>query len=134
MNIIICLDTKNGMAFNRRRQSRDRCVIADMEKSIPNAEILASSYSKPLFEGGNIKVKYSDNYLDLATDEDYCFVEREQLCPYKDKISTVTVYRWDKAYPADVTLDLPLDSMKAVSTAELEGYSHKKIIKEIYTK
>lgn len=105
-----------------------------MEKSIPNAEILASSYSKPLFEGGNLKVKYSDNYLDLATDEDYCFVEREQLCPYKDKISTVTVYRWDKAYPADVTLDLPLDSMKAVSTAELEGYSHKKIIKEIYTK
>ena len=79
MNIIICLDTKNGMAFNRRRQSRDRCVIADMEKSIPNAEILASSYSKPLFEGGNLKVKYSDNYLDTATDEDYCFVESYRL-------------------------------------------------------
>ena len=30
MQIIVCLDTKNGMMFNHRRQSRDREVLNDI--------------------------------------------------------------------------------------------------------
>ena len=30
MTVFICLDDKNGMLFNHRRQSRDKAVIEDM--------------------------------------------------------------------------------------------------------
>ena len=30
MHIIVCLDDQNGMAFNHRRQSRDRVVTEDI--------------------------------------------------------------------------------------------------------
>ena len=32
MNIIICLDDNNGMMFNKRRQSQDRILRADLER------------------------------------------------------------------------------------------------------
>lgn len=32
MRLIVCLDDKNGMAFNHRRQSRDRIVTEKIEE------------------------------------------------------------------------------------------------------
>lgn len=32
MNLILCLDNRNGMSFNGRKQSRDRVVDADVEQ------------------------------------------------------------------------------------------------------
>ena len=33
MRLIVCLDDKNGMAFNHRRQSRDRIVTEKIEET-----------------------------------------------------------------------------------------------------
>ncbi len=77
---IVCLDQKNGMYFNERRQSRDRYVIRDI--------------------------------LDQS--------EMEKLI----------VYRWDKVYPADHRLNL--SGWKLIGTLEFMGYSHDKIVKEVY--
>ena len=33
MDVIVCLDEKNGMLFHGRRQSRDRRVLEDMYSS-----------------------------------------------------------------------------------------------------
>ena len=46
------------------------------------------------------------------------------------KAKKVVVYRWDKVYPADYKL--PLRQYKLVSTLEFQGYSHDKIVKEVY--
>ena len=34
MNIIICLDDKNGMMFNKRRQSQDKILRADIKELV----------------------------------------------------------------------------------------------------
>ena len=34
MNLIVCLDDKNGMAFNGRRQSRDRLLTEDLLQTV----------------------------------------------------------------------------------------------------
>ena len=46
---IVCLDQKNGMYFNERRQSRDRYVIRDIVEMTKDAVLHINSYSKELF-------------------------------------------------------------------------------------
>lgn len=41
MRLIVCLDDKNGMAFNHRRQSRDCIVIAKIEELTKGSEYAA---------------------------------------------------------------------------------------------
>ena len=46
MNIIVCLDDNLGMLFNKRRQSKDRRVLEDIEKF--TNEVLISPFSENL--------------------------------------------------------------------------------------
>ena len=55
MKIIVCLDDNGGMAFNRRRQSRDRVLIEDIAKTVGNARLYIDKYSAPLFESSALK-------------------------------------------------------------------------------
>ena len=50
MDIIICLDDRNGMLFHHRRQSRDREVIRDMLQECAGRKLLVSPFSAGLFE------------------------------------------------------------------------------------
>ena len=34
MNIIVCLDDKNGMMFNKRRQSQDKLLRSDIKELV----------------------------------------------------------------------------------------------------
>ena len=76
----------------------------------------------------------TDAPLEQASEEDTVFVEGEPLLPYLDKIDTLVLYRWNRRYPHDLVLDLPLDRFTLVSSCDMEGYSHEKITKEIYKK
>ena len=40
------------------------------------------------------------------------------------------LYRWDKVYPSDYCLNL--EGYHLTSTLEFKGYSHEKIVKEVY--
>ena len=42
MIVVICVDDKNGIGFNRRRQSRDRLLIADLVEYSQGRKILIS--------------------------------------------------------------------------------------------
>ena len=107
MNVIICLDQNNGMLFNNRRQSRDRIV------------------RKNILEYINV-----DNNLENATEHDFCFVERQEV--RIEEINKLIVYRWDKIYPADKYFNMDDIKCNLVETLEFQGYSHEKIIREIY--
>lgn len=127
---IVCLDQKNGMYFNERRQSRDRYVIRDILDMTKNSVLHINSYSEELFENQTEKYIISDDYFSDAKENDYCFVENHILDQsITDKL---IVYRWDKVYPADHRLNM--NRWKLVSTMEFMGYSHNKIIKEVYVK
>lgn len=125
---IVCLDQKNGMYFNERRQSRDRYVIRDILDMTKESVLYINSYSEELF--GNQRNKYivSDDYFSDAKENDYCFVENHVLD--QSSVNKLIVYRWDKVYPSDYKLDM--SGWKLISTMVFMGYSHDEIVKEVY--
>ena len=131
MKVIVCLDKNNGMLFNRRRQSRDARVFEDI--STYAERLSASPFSEKLLSSYGVPHSVDENFPENAKDG-YAFVENIPLLPYEESITEVIVYRWDKIYPADVTLDLPLAEFKLLSTEELSGNSHQTIQKETYVK
>ena len=71
-----------------------------------------------------------DNNLENATEHDFCFVERQEV--RIEEINKLIVYRWDKIYPADKYFNMDDIKCNLVETLEFQGYSHEKIIREIY--
>ena len=111
MNVIICLDQNNGMLFNNRRQSRDRIVRKNILEYINGAKLYMDEFSN-------------------AEDSDFCFVEKQHI--NTEQINKLIVYRWDKIYPADVSFGMNKIKLNLTETLEFQGYSHEKIVREIY--
>lgn len=136
MKIIVCLDDGGGMTFNKRRQSRDRILLADIKAMTEGHALFASPFSEKLLSEHDIDAKIKKNPLDRARKDDYCFIEDLPVRPYLSEISEIIIYKWNRRYPTDMTFDiLPLsDGFTLSSVAEFAGSSHEKITKEIYTK
>lgn len=133
MQVILCLDDRNGMMFNHRRQSRDRAVIQDILENLRNKQLWIRPISQVLFQDAKTCARVEEHFLERAGCEDVCFVEDMLLAPYGDKIQSMVVYRWNRHYPADVSLDIDLhQGWRLVSQTEFPGYSHEKITKEVY--
>ena len=135
MIIIACVDERNGMMFNRRRQSRDSAVCGDILRECGGKKLYMSTYSGKLFgdvEEKNIRI--SEDFLKEAEEEDFCFIEDIQISGFENKIRTVILYQWNRRYPADryFLLDLSDGSWELQRTEELKGSSHEKITKEVY--
>lgn len=137
MKVIICVDDNNGMMFNNRRQSRDRILIDNVVQNVVGGNLLMAPYSEPLFKDSDIDSFFlSEDILEEAAPEDFCFIENKALLPYSDRIDELIIYRWNRVYPADMYLDIQPEalSLKLVSTTEFAGSSHEKITKELYKK
>ena len=133
MTVIICLDNRNGMLFNRRRQSRDRTVVQDILKECGNRSLWVNEFSAALFTGQDRSVKISERPFEKVQKDDFCFIENLQLKPYEKIIEKIIVYRWNRNYPVDVYLDIDLrNDWQLLSQTEFAGYSHEKITKEVY--
>lgn len=135
MKVIVCLDDREGMMFNRRRQSRDRTVTEDMIRTADGV-LAMSPYSESLFQNTEVERRVSDRFLDLTKEGDWCFVEDRELFPYRDRIKTVVVYHWNRHYPSDRRFDLDLEreGFCLKERIEFAGYSHEKITKERFEK
>ena len=103
MEVILCLDDRNGMLFNGRRQSRDRQVIGDILKTAGDRPLWIRPFSLPLFAGAEERVTVDPEPLARGG---LCFVEDLPRKPWEGKIEKLTVYRWNKLYPGDFYLDL----------------------------
>lgn len=130
MNVIICLDQNNGMLFNNRRQSRDRIVRKNILEYINGAKLYMDEYSfKQFSEDKAYNIVVCDNFSN-AEDSDFCFVEKQHI--NTEQINKLIVYRWDKIYPADVSFGMNKIKLNLTETLEFQGYSHEKIVREIY--
>ena len=135
MNIIICLDDNNGMMFNKRRQSQDRILRADLKEFIKDKDLYMNNYYYKLYkdiDNGNIKV--SENFLEQCTENDFCLVEDKLLNNYINKINNIIIYKWNRIYPSDLYFDINLtsNSWELLETKGFEGSSHEKITRIIY--
>ena len=131
MQVIVCVDDDLGMMFNHRRVSRDRKLTDRILEIIKGKRLFVNHYSEELFaEKQGIFVE--DDFLEKAGEQDVCFVENESLLPYEDQIDKIILYRWNRKYPADVHLDIPLKEWRLMESYDFEGYSHEKITEEVY--
>ena len=131
--VALCIDTNGGMLFNRRRQSRDRVLLADLCRTA-NSPIYISSFSSALFpENGNIKT-IDDPFA--APPGSFIFVEDRSLIHHTENINCLILYKWNRSYPRDMVLDIdPIEQgFKLTESYDFVGSSHDKITKEIYIK
>lgn len=131
---ILCLDDKNGMMFNSRRQSRDKAVIQDILELTKGKKLYMSKYSEILFQAFNSNIIADDNFLNKSDRDTYCFVEDNSLKVFADKIEKIIVYRWNRIYPSDLKLEIPIESWNMTDSFDFLGNSHDKITREVYVK
>ena len=135
MKIFICLDDNNGMMFNGRRQSRDEAVVKDILDFAGEEKVWVSSYSSKLFHTNQERILLEDNISKDTLIHGYCFMEDVPLKLYEDSIENLIVYCWNRVYPADVYLDIILNTdWEMIDTKEFGGKSHEKITRKIYTR
>ena len=136
MKLIVCLDDQNGMLFGGKRQSRDRAVCEKILSITQGAMLWMNHYSYPLFADMNMWVAVDDAFLSLAAEEDWCFVENTDVCPYLDSVSQIIIFKWNRRYPADMVFSAELTggTWKLNQSEVFSGYSHDRITMEVYTR
>ena len=145
MEVILCLDDRQGMMFNQRRQSRDKCVMEDILQQAQDEkrELWIHPYSVGLFpvaildegqtEPRSVPIHVSENFLYETPPGQRCLVENQALFPVENRIEKLIVYHWNRLYPSDFRLDIAFPgAWKLESCQEFSGKSHEKITKEVY--
>ena len=132
MIAIVCLDDKNGMLFNKRRQSQDRLLRKDILTHL-SGNLWLNAYSASQFENTD-RLVITESPLEDAPLDGTCFIENLPLKPQEDRLHGLILYRWNRSYPASVRFDLDLAKWELVSASEFPGHSHEKITKEYYRK
>lgn len=128
MDLIVCVDDKMGMAFNKRRQSRDRVLCEDILRVTAGETVGMAERSAMLFDGmgGNIAPGASPE------ESPYYFLEFISPSMLTTKPNRIILYRWNRHYPADVRFDIDLQEYVLAETEEFPGSSHELITREVY--
>lgn len=135
MHIIVCVDDRLGMLFNKRRQSKDASLRKRILSGLDGRRFLMNHYSFRQFasDEGADAVTVTEDFLDVALEDDVCFVENSDLSAYAKKIKSVTLYKWNRTYPCGERFPAELLCGKTlVSSSDFAGVSHEKITEEIY--
>ena len=134
MILMACVDGRGGMAFHHRRQSQDRLVRWNLLKEAGRSPLwVAPSTAKLFTEVQQSRLRIDEAFLERAGPGEFCFVEYLSVAPCAGRVDQVILYRSNRAYPADLYWDLPLEGWTLARREEFPGYSHKIITKEVYT-
>ena len=137
MNIIAVIDDGGGLMFNRRRQSQDRILRERILRLSDGARLWMNAYTRKQFDDIDPeRVSVDEDFLQKAADGDYCFVENSPVLPVLDRVERLILFRWNRAYPSDLKLDLDPSAPGWIllETDEFPGYSHEKITEEVYVR
>ena len=129
MTIYVCLDDRNGMLFNKRRQSRDIKVLEDIRESVPDV-LTIDPFSEKLIQEAEIPYVLAPEEL---PEDAHFFAEARDLSDLLPRASKLVIYRWNRHYPADVRFEGDLSAFRLESREEFPGKSHEIITKEVYT-
>ena len=128
MKLIVCLDDKNGMLFNKRRQSRDKILIENVLELCKGEKLYTNEYSSKLFPENSVEV--FDSIENVGNE--YCFAENFTV--NEEDIEKIIVYKWNRLYPADTYFNIDLAGWNLTETVDFEGSSHEKITRKIYVR
>lgn len=134
MKLIVCLDDKNGMLFNKRRQSSDQILCQKILTLCEGSVLWMHPYSRPLFDDSCGQIRTDHHFLEKAKPEEYCFVENIDVSPYLSCAVEIIVFCWNRVYPADLRFPGIPEGFQMVKSAEFPGFSHEKITMEVYAR
>lgn len=129
MQVIITVETRNGMLFNHRRVSRDQKVSERILAYCKEKKLWMNAYSAKLFEN-NPQICVSETFLEQK--DAICFVEDQDVTPYLPEIDTIILFHWNRDYPADLFFTVDLSEWNRIHQEEFAGKSHEKITMEVY--
>ena len=143
MNLVVCVDDKNGMMFHDRRQSQDRVLREKILAETADSRLWMNDYSHGQFSQEPAAVPSAsppnhvfidEDFLEKTSPGDYCFVEDRSVASYEGSIERIILYKWNRVYPADRYFDIPLkkNGWKLETAEDFAGSSHEKITKEVY--
>ncbi len=127
MKLIVCLDDNKGMMFNRRRQSRDKVLLANMLELCKDKKLYINKYSEKLFPENTVIILENPEY---EIGDNYIFAENFTVS--EEAVSEIIVYKWNRVYPADTYFNIDLSGWNLAETIEFKGSSHEKITREVY--
>lgn len=128
MKLIVCLDDKNGMMFNKRRQSRDKILIKNVLELCKGEKLYTNEYSAKLFPENTVEI--IENIEEI--ENGYCFAEN--FLVNEENVEEIIAYKWNRLYPADTYFNIDLENWSLTETVEFEGSSHEKITRESYVR
>ena len=136
MILAVCVDDEYGVRFNRRRQSRDRAISADVLWEAGEHTLWMAPESRMLFPEEAEGICAAADFLERAGDQDLCFAETPPLRPWLDRVNKLVIYHWNRRYPADQRLDFDprAEGFRLDSCSDFPGHSHASITKEVYIK
>lgn len=134
MTAILCIDSRNGLMFGGRRQSRDKIVLEDMQELCQGHSLLVSEYTNRLLCQYGFSFQQPDpSFPDHAVSGDCCFLEETSILAVIDKLDTIVLYQWNRCYPADVYFDDKiLTDWTLTESKNFSGSSHETITREVY--
>ena len=133
MKLIVCLDDRDGMLFNRRRQSKDSALRAKLLQQTAGSRLWMNGYSASQFETRE-GITVDEDFMRKAEADDFCFVENTDISAYAGQVTGVIIYRWNRAYPGDTVFPVTLfeGRWQPVSREDFPGNSHELITQEAY--
>jgi len=129
MTLIFVVENRLGIRFNKRRVSRDSVLCLRIENLAKDAKLWVSPYSARLFPNAQILGENSQ-----IADEDFVFVEENEILLPPEKIERIYLYRWNRDYPFDEQLAFDFDDYEIISTVDFQGKAHEMITEEVYEK
>lgn len=133
MVLCICLDNRNGISFNHRRQSADRLVYERILSLAGEGNLWIRPYSVQKFPSDRVKI--TDDFSTITDEAAWCFAEDDSILPLLERFDRLMVYRWNRDYPYDVVFpQCCLDMYQLSDTCDFPGNSHDNITEELYLK
>ena len=132
MILIVAVDDRNGMMFNKRRQSRDKVLCEKILKITSGSRLWMNTYTSKLFaECEDVKnIIVDEDFLSKSEKDDYCFAEN--FLPEESDVDKLIMFKWNRKYPGDFYFDLDISSWNMSKTEEFAGSSHENITMEVY--
>ena len=87
MIVMVCVDDKNGMMFNKRRQSQDRVLRQHMLELAGDKKLWMNAYSRKQFpKEDESRIAVAENGFQNIRSGEYCFLEDKDPAQYKEQI------------------------------------------------
>lgn len=102
-------------------------MIEKIQELTKESKLWIHPFSSVLFPEASI----NEHFLDEAKNGEFCFLENMQP-KTAEQIDGIYLFRWNRTYPYDTVLNIPMKLFRKTYEESFAGKSHDKITLEVY--